>query len=1535
VTAYRIQTAYREAREELAEIKRRMADVSASAKAARACGEDPGRRAAALARLAAETAPAQAKVAPARKKIRGQKQPAPNGTGTSTKSTTKATTSTRANPAPGKPARGVGSNAARSTTRRTRTRRPALRRAEGFGGTDGGLPLLLLPLRLETKYDGSRLLVRAYPDDVHSDGHEPELTPRERRWRAQFLATIEAGRERADFLAAWIELVRRVGAERALWLATASDEAVAGDRSGAWSRAATARLLPDRLIAFAWTDLNQPPIRADAAAPVREALPLGPDPEPGDPADPFPLGAAAAWLHDLGQSRAAGMMIEIPLPAADAEVVRLVVVGARGRVDPATQAEELASLLNAHRCTTGLDLIAAGTPTNNLPGERVPYRLRPDPRALYEQELDYSEQDGRSVRRLPHFQSSQAAGPPLNNRFAAGFSLAEALGIDPTVLGFAAGSGDVSLGPVGERSLITMLDVLFRPGVVDGLTPGVSAEAVGSAFRHLTEFVSASGPFPTLRLGRQPYGILPVFKRDRSRMPPQDARLLDLLDALRDEVFKPATENIPRVGSPRSDSRGAAGTLLDMMRSDALARQLLVRPVASGRLVDAILPGLPPAIRAPIDGARAVAAAQLGQLGHPFPDAATVVHAALFPTAGLVTRPLVAPEEPPAPASDELPNRYLRRLASLPIPQLIDFPGTAPQAILFDLALLSLLQAADSAARGLLVDGGTDPLVFGDPAHPLGAPVRRLFAPTPGDPTRPVWQTISESATQHRDFLDARTLLQQLAQVPEGTLKILLAAALPLLSSRLDAWYSGFATRRLREIRSAPPGGVLGPFGFGVGIGVGAFGLVEDIRRASPARARGGYVHAPSAEHAATAAVILTSSLAHADSGQGSSFAVDLSSRRVRTALELLDGVRNGQAVGALLGYRLERRLVDAGTGASPLVRRLRAAAPLVANRREPSPNAAETVAADNVVDGLVLLRRAGYDGKATVPSVDTLTQVIGPVDQDQRNALKAALDAAADSVDAVSDLLLAESVHGLVLGNAARAGAAGDAASGAPVPPPAEAEVARTPQRGVPVIHRVLLIIDHAATRAPGWDDTSRATAEPLVDAWASRILPSPSSVRLRFAFGSAEEVMTATLADLLQEARDGSRSELALGAIDVMLSADASLPNGGPWLASRLASLAEMRRREGMTGGARLFPDRPADWDGSVWTVAELAELARTARAVVGGSRVLAPADLTRPGAAAAARLDSGEVEALEQRVTALQENLSEAREALLGAGNDVAKVRALRSAELLAIAAAPEGAPLGERVAAAIADIDRRLAAAADPVNPDGPSRMRALLGSDFPVIQRLSTVDSTVGDSFAADIGATETDVRAFLDRAAAVRPAVARIEALSGLADAVPLAAGDAGPALRLAVGQQPLGDGEQWVALPGTVAAGRVSLVAAVPGGAAAVAADGTVAGLVIDEWTEVVPSKEAETSIAFHFEAPSNAAPNVFLLLVPNDAALPWTAESVRDHVLDALDLARLRAVDSNLIPGAGQLLPALLAPNSDFPGNLVSQLTRPGAQP
>ena len=75
-----------------------------------------------------------------------------------------------------------------------------------------------------------------------------------------------------------------------------------------------------------------------------------------------------------------------------------------------------------------------------------------------------------------------------------------------------------------------------------------------------------------------------------------------------------------------------------------------------------------------------------------------------------------------------------------------------------------------------------------------------------------------------------------------------------------------------------------------------------------------GFVHTPSLNHATAAAVLRNGYLTHATPTEPGRLAVNLSSRRVRRAKELMDGVRNGQPIEVLLGIEFERGLHDATT---------------------------------------------------------------------------------------------------------------------------------------------------------------------------------------------------------------------------------------------------------------------------------------------------------------------------------------------------------------------------------------------------------------------------------------------------------------------------------------------------------------------------------------------------------------------------------------------------------------------------------------------
>jgi hypothetical protein len=124
------------------------------------------------------------------------------------------------------------------------------------------------------------------------------------------------------------------------------------------------------------------------------------------------------------------------------------------------------------------------------------------------------------------------------------------------------------------------------------------------------------------------------------------------------------------------------------------------------------------------------------------------------------------------------------------------------------------------------------------------------------------------------------------------------------------------------------------------------------------------------------------------------------------------------------------------------------------------------------------------------------------------------------------------------------------------------------------------------------------------------------------------------------------------------------------------------------------------------------------------------------------------------------------------------------------------------------------------------------------------------------------------------------------------------AMGSAEPALD--VMQLPYAPGEQWLALefPPGQAIERDHLLYsahfASPFNAAA-----RQCGLLVDEWNEIIPGPDADTGIVFHFDRPNSEAPQSMLLVTPTVFTGAWQWNDVVDALNEALDLAKIRAIE------------------------------------
>jgi hypothetical protein len=1326
------------------------------------------------------------------------------------------------------------------------------------------VPIAFLPLRLETRFgaDASgapQLWVRAFPDDVHVDSFEPELTPAERAARQVFFADPQAtGADASSRLAAWADMARRFGAARAAWILS-PDAATAGSKASDWTRAANTTLLPDRLI-FTACDSEGGVVR-QAGAEIADEIALGPSPGGGDPSGDENL----RWMRDFQHAIDVGLAIRLPISAAQraSGFPRVMVFGVKSKLAPDQAAQRLARAIDAHHYTDGVELLPHGTPTNNADNVKAGYRSD-DPGYA----ISFSVE--RGTPRTP-----SADGRADGDRLAA------ALGIPSAHFAFVSGSdGRHDDAPAAMNDVVWPATLgYYLQNLMNGAVPDPD-NVIPAARAHFVQWTRARGPWPTMRIGRQPYGVVPVVS-SRSFQAieggPLLPRLFALLQTLR-PFWLSSADRVDRI-VPGADPDATLAAILAMgPASTNYAGRTVLGPQFNGYYWRYIGQALDSSWFTTLSqmstslvgtSGKVVAATRVGNsayLGKHFPLTAAVVEAPL--------------------RDAPLASNYLSAFAGMTFAQLRDAaPPASPVALLWLLARHAALRQYAESAYALLgtTVGAADKL---EPELVNISPVAvtpRVWdhlatsAPNIGPVGSYLDQHKQDGPTPFKAFWDS---LAALAKMNVTQLDSALRESIDLCSHRLDAWFTSLACQRLDTVRKQA--------GNQQTIYLGAYGWVENVQ-AKSAIASWGYVHAPSIGHATTAAVLRSGYLSHQSSGSNAA-AIDLSSTRVRRALKVLDGIRAGQPLGAQLGYQLERMLHERTLDA--YIARFRAFA------------RTDEIAGDPVVDGLVLLEMRGqlkWDG-TTFPAVGT----------PDYTALGSILDALADAVDAVSDLMLAESVHQLVGGSPLRAGATVDALGRGDNPPP-EIAVTRTPRRGGVITHRLLVLL--ADGPASDWPLTPRGLAEPRLDALIASILGPPQRVRARASLVDAGGATLSTIEVTL--------ADTAMGPLDVIATNDLG-PNvqGQSEIELRLLRAAWAERPASTPAGAnmRLQLDRDPAWSTEVLSVPELLSAAASARALIAGARAATAADFATADQAVDIAIYTDE---LRIRADAAAATLSSVA-AQLDVSSGPLDATLFAAAQLGVEGAVPSlqphdwaqqiarVKPLLDSRTAALAALESgfsRSGAGSAQLRDHDIARLQIVFGPSLVVIPCLTAAAAATIPGLFAQTGALlqdrPLDAGTYLSRAARVRAAVGRFDEALIYAESL-----GSGASRDISVAQLPVAAGERWAGLPLAAGASPVDRLSLLAAGAPA----GAQAALFIDEWLETVPNARETTGVAFHVDDAKSRAPQAILLGVQPDSSAQWTLESVEGTLTEAIELAHIRAVDPDTLGAVGHFLPALL---------------------
>jgi hypothetical protein len=917
---------------------------------------------------------------------------------------------------------------------------------------------VLLPLRLETRFDGPRLRLRVIPDEPWFDRHDPLPSAIELDDLERFLTVAGEGPvgERPispEARAAWETFASRHGPGRAAWLVRTFPATGALDPTGRRRVQRPPELQEEARFTElsgdfpgelqVWIARGGEPELAATLTVDHERLALDP-PNPEIPDD-------RRWWESWEEAVAAGLATELDLGSGGGGVDALYVVGL-GETSPDR-------LFASHRDAGQLGLVAAGTATNAVDGQPVA-DLGTDP-AVWLTLLgrprggDSELQVSRALTGDSLLLGPLPGGHPPRSRWARWL----VAGLWPALWGHA------------------LSDVL-------GLGEGVEQAAEWAAAN-----LEPVGPYPTLRVGSQPYGLLPATSlaawRPAEGDPAVEATLREPLLRLRARWVRAA--EAARGTVQGADAEGLIGLLAHPPISPSYALRVL-HPMELWFLALLGTANLTswPGLLDDWERAHRISA-ELGLRPH-----------RRYGARGWTTR-LRLPLVTPAGLSEgATAGTLLRSLTELAARQPATFASTAAVGeVLAQPTGSVLVRLAIRAQQVAIGDVGRGKLGIRPPAlEPVAVPETissRLSewvrAVTPDDLDAPEGPAVA--------FRRVTQALTDLGDVPPEALELLLAATLDCASHRIDAWVGAPARRRLRDqLRARAPHRL------------GAYGWVDQPAPGQPGPTPGALLHAPSQTQALTAALLRDRAVSDPEESR---WHMDVASAPVRDAARLAEEVRRGAHPAEVLGREVERAVAD-----PERIRSLRLRFPVRAKH-----------AGRRVLDGQRVL--AADPATLGLPA-----------------ATLAELDQLRKAVDVYSDLLVAEAVHHVVDGRAVTAGAALDAAAGLARPP--DLEVLRTRCEGRAVETTCVVVLpDIAPPDLPGDPDALAEVpparlADPAAAALLRARLGEPGDWRWRLT-RAGQEAATVTLEDLGLDPADA----LALGLGDLERLVLAAVPGEG----------------------------------------------------------------------------------------------------------------------------------------------------------------------------------------------------------------------------------------------------------------------------------------------------------------------------------------------------------------------------------------------------
>jgi hypothetical protein len=813
---------------------------------------------------------------------------------------------------------------------------------------DGKLPIVLLPVRIETRYFAAgtdlELRVRIFPSGAHVTSDRPSPDQVEHDQTVAYWTVRESkGESDPATNAAWQRLSSMFGMARAEWLRRTLAPTKAADGTLSFPNVpvtpasndgsvlvSQATALPTRFIVSGFAGSTRLFALAGQKVPPSVTVGLHSDP------------SQTQWQSDFKAAEMIGLGVRIPITHANAaNLARIYVYGVREGTDAASSRGAIEDLLGRHIRTDGATLMQPGLATNNTSDAPI-------------------------------------ASPPLAPEktpvaLSDGFRVAQALGVDAGIFAAIGGADAVT------DSVVTAMHLALWPATIEYfmkqmMSPVFDQNAAVRIEALFHSYVRPSGPFPALRLGAQPYGILPVSSKVnwRSAAGKVDG-FMQGLNALSQNWLR-AAAHAPRVGA--SDDTGS--DVIQVLSQSPVSRRWMGRLTESHLIAGRNFDGADPTKyqTAVTNIQKQKQTKELGPLGISGKPLALdfVFRGVPFD----IRAALVAPDDQDRKAP--LAANYIAAIAAASVDALKSetILGASPRTLLYlFLRHATLLLMANTASTLLAKSPLVDSVFTENTSDTVWT---RIKTPVASMGNQSLDQLISSGSTNVAllNLKLHRQALTTLAAQTVGELERLAAGAIDAASYRLDAWVTAMASDRLHTMRASTS----------LGAHLGAYGWVDAPLPPSTAPTDGiapfpdptseGFVHGARLEHARTGALLRAAYLSRANAGAEAPYAIDLSSDRVRMARQLIAEVGSGANLAELLSTRIERLMIQKGLGTE--LPALRAQFPL------------DSGDGRQRIDGVALAQA----WQKTPPAANLL-----PV----ANVLGTTLDA-------VGDLLLAEAIH-------------------------------------------------------------------------------------------------------------------------------------------------------------------------------------------------------------------------------------------------------------------------------------------------------------------------------------------------------------------------------------------------------------------------------------------------------------------------------------------------------------------------------------------